>query len=81
MTKLCKLCHPTAFSLAFLWNEEMRNDATTVHLMAGEEDTRIRGLCQKYERTIELAISLSVNASVLCLDGLEEIAKGNHGAS
>ncbi len=60
----------TAFSLTFLWNEKTRGDATTIHITAGEDETKIRSLCQKYEGAIELAMSLSVTVSALCLKTL-----------
>ncbi|HVS88342.1 MAG TPA: hypothetical protein VHF01_08980 [Candidatus Acidoferrum sp.] len=68
--ELCGLCHPTAFSLAFLWNEKRRGDATTVHITADEDERKIRNLCQKHEKAIEFAMSLSVTGSALCLKTL-----------
>lgn len=68
--ELCGLCHPTAYSLAFLWDQTTRGDAYTIHITGGEDDARIRALCQKFEKTIELAMSLSVTVSALCLKTL-----------
>jgi hypothetical protein len=64
---LCGLCHPTAFSLVFLWNQTTREDATIVNISEGQDDARIEELVQKFEKTIQFAISLSVTASALCL--------------
>lgn len=68
--ELCGLCHPTAFSLTFLWNEKTQGDATTVHITRGEDETKIRNLCLKYGKTIDFALSLSVTMSALCLKTL-----------
>ena len=63
---LCGICHPTAFSLAFLWERE----GGWVQIKAGEDELYIRALCHKYEETISLAMSLSVTMSALSLKAL-----------
>jgi hypothetical protein len=57
---------PTAFSLMFLWTQEEGG----IRIRAGHDDLHIRDLCKKYERPIGTALSLSVNASALCLKAL-----------
>ncbi len=71
---LCGLCHPTGFSLAFLWNQTRGGDADVVHIREGQDDARIRRLCEKFEQTIQFAISLSVTMSALCLKALNSFS-------
>lgn len=64
--ELCGICHPTAFSLTFLWEDE----ATGVRITDGQDDLHIRHICHKYKRTIGIALGLSVTLSALCLKTL-----------
>lgn len=68
--ELSGACHPTAFSLTFLWGQAARGNATVIRITAGEDDARIRNLCQKYKETIEFAMSLGVSMSAFCLKAL-----------
>jgi hypothetical protein len=70
---LCGICHPTAFSLAFLWGTA-QGKATIVRLGGGDDETEIKGLCKKYEETITFAMSLSVTLSALCLKALNSFS-------
>lgn len=72
--ELCGFCHPTGFSLAFLWHQDVRENATTVHITSGRDDERILAFCRKFENTIQLALSLSVTASALCLKMLNRFS-------
>jgi hypothetical protein len=67
--ELCGICHPTAFSLTFLWGN-VRGNQGIVRLEAGDDETEIRRLCKEYEATINFTMSLSVALSALCLKAL-----------
>jgi hypothetical protein len=67
--ELCGICHPTAFSLKFLWGTTQEN-AGIVRLGEGNDETEIRSLSKKYETTINFTMSLSVTLSALCLKAL-----------
>lgn len=68
--KLCGICHPTAFSLTFLWDQSARDDVDIITVTGGQDETMIRALCWKYEETIGSAMRLSVTVSALCLKAL-----------
>ncbi|PYV96740.1 MAG: hypothetical protein DMG89_16500, partial [Acidobacteria bacterium] len=63
---LCGICHPTAFSLTFLWERE----GGWIQINKGQDEAFIRALCHKYEEAISLAFSLSVTMSAVCLNAL-----------
>ncbi|MBI4465387.1 MAG: hypothetical protein HY647_11840 [Acidobacteria bacterium] len=65
--ELCGACHPTAFSLSFLWGRQPGENADTIHITADEDSARIRSLCQKYACTIQFAMEMSVSVSAICL--------------
>lgn len=68
--ELCGVCHPTAYSLALFWNQTESGDTTTVCVTGGDDELRIRKLCQDHSEAISLAISISVTTSALCLRAL-----------
>jgi len=68
--ELCGVCHPTAYSLALLWSQAESGDTTTVRITGGDDELRIRNLCQVHSDAISLAMSISVTTSALCLKAL-----------
>jgi len=64
--ELCGICHPTAFSLTFLWEGE----GGLVRIKAREDESHIRRLCDQYREAIAYALRLSVTMSALCLKAL-----------
>jgi hypothetical protein len=68
--KLCSVCHPTAYSLALFWNQAESGDTTTVRVTGGDDELRIRTLCQVHSEAIALAMSISVTTPALCLRAL-----------
>jgi hypothetical protein len=67
--ELCGICHPTAFSLAFLWNSAQGNQRI-VQLGAGDDESEILRLCNEYAQAISFMMSLSVTLSAMCLKAL-----------
>lgn len=65
--ELCSYFHPTAFSVAWLW--QIMEDGL-VHLTDGDDDGMIRSICERHATPIELALTMSVNLSLLCLKSL-----------
>ena len=71
--RLCGICHPTAFSVAFLW-ESAQGNAGMVRFGGADDETEIKSLCKRYEKTISFAMSLSVTLSALCLKALNRFS-------
>jgi hypothetical protein len=72
--ELCGYCHPTGFSLAFLWHQKEQNDVTTVRITDSRDYEGIEELCRRFESTIQFALSLSVTTSSLCLKALNRFS-------
>ncbi len=68
--ELCGLCHPTAYSLALLWDQVQSGDTTIVRIKDGDDESRIQRLCHEHSDAISLAMSISVTTSALCLRAL-----------
>jgi hypothetical protein len=64
---LCGICHPTAYSLIHLWQQEPDG---IIQITSGNDLKHIALLCNEYKSTLSLALSLSVTHSALCLKAL-----------
>jgi hypothetical protein len=66
-TELCGYCHPTFYSVAWLSEETVEGE---VRLKESDDANCITDICRRHHDVIELALSLSVTASALCLKTL-----------